>query len=83
MAAENLNRAWYTGYNGDAAADAKNSIRNSPARIQNAAAFGSVLRPRKKTLGVSVAHSPSGDEDLADIPSGVFADAVDRAGTRP
>ena len=57
MAAENLNRAWYTGYSGEAADDAKNSIRNSPARIQNAAAFGSVLRPRKKTLSVSTGHS--------------------------
>ena len=28
-----------------AAAEAKNSIRNSTATIQNAAAFGSVLRP--------------------------------------
>ena len=45
MAAEKPNRAWYTGYNGDAAADAKNSIRNSTARIQKVAAFGSVLRP--------------------------------------
>jgi hypothetical protein len=30
---------------GEAVADAKNNIRNSTARIQNAAAFGSVLRP--------------------------------------
>jgi hypothetical protein len=31
-------------YNGDAAAEAKNSIRNSPAKIQNVAVLGSVLR---------------------------------------
>ena len=45
MAAEKSNWTWYTGYNGHAAADAKNSIRNSTAKIQKVAAFGSVLRP--------------------------------------
>lgn len=50
MAAEKPNRAWYTGYSGDAAADAKNNIRNSTARIQNAAASGSVLRPERSRI---------------------------------
>jgi len=35
----------YELYNGDAAAEAKNNIKNSTARTQNAAASGSVLRP--------------------------------------
>ena len=45
VVAEKPNWAWYTRYSGDAAAEAKNSIRNSTARTQNAAAFGSALRP--------------------------------------
>jgi hypothetical protein len=44
VAAEKWNRIWYTRDNGDAADDAKNKIRNSPARIQNATALGSILR---------------------------------------
>jgi pimeloyl-ACP methyl ester carboxylesterase len=51
VAAEKPNCTWYTGYNGDAAADAKNNIKNSTARIQNAAVFGSVLRPAKRAGG--------------------------------
>src|SRR5205814_1184034 len=43
VAAENRNWAWYTRYSGDAAAEAKNTIRNNPAMVQNAAALGSVL----------------------------------------
>jgi hypothetical protein len=45
VAAENRNWAWYTRYSGDAAAEAKNTMRNNPASVQNAAALGIVLIP--------------------------------------
>ena len=45
MAAENRNWAWYTRYSGDAAAEAKNTMRNNPASVQNAATLGIVLIP--------------------------------------
>ena len=51
MAAENRNWAWYTRYSGDAAAEAKNTMRNSPASVQNAAVLGSVLIPAAPDAG--------------------------------
>ena len=44
VAAEKWNRPWYTRYSGDAAAEAKNTSRNSPASTQKAPARGKVTR---------------------------------------
>src|ERR1700761_8186285 len=44
VAAEKWNRPWYTSYSGEAAAEAKNTSRNSPASTQKAPALGNVTR---------------------------------------